>query len=200
MAREGSVLKTPEDEPEYGLTGEGPTDERLLIEAAKGDPNRFAQLYEENFDRVYAYIARRIRDRIDAQDLTSQVFQQALAGIGRFEWRGLPFAAWLFRIAANAIADYSQRRSKEQNLSAAEEPYAESSQEASFAEAERLSRLYKHVSKLPEDQRRVIKLRFAEEKSIREIAVDLGRTEGAIKQLQFRALENLRARMGVGNG
>ncbi len=79
-------------------------DERLLIEAAQKDPSRFAELYEENFERAYAFVARRVRDRHQAQDITSEVFQQALSNLGRFEWRGVPFAAWLYRIAANAIA------------------------------------------------------------------------------------------------
>src|SRR6476659_4156793 len=86
--------------------------ERLLIEAAQKNPARFAELYEENFDRVYAYISRRVRDRSEAEDLTSEVFHQALANLSRFEWRGVPFAAWLFRIAANAIIDRSKRASK----------------------------------------------------------------------------------------
>src|SRR5215813_7235787 len=112
MTREGSVLKSPKEEP----------DERLLIEAAQQDPSRFAELYEKNFDRVYAYIARRVRDRVDVQDLTSHVFHQALANIGKFEWRGAPFAAWLYRIASNAIADHAQRKAREAAL-----PYRDAS-------------------------------------------------------------------------
>src|SRR6185295_19075563 len=78
-------------------------DEQRLVEAAQRDPSHFAELYERHFERVYAYVVRRVRDRDEAEDLTSEVFHQALAHLGRFEWRGLPFAAWLFRIAANAI-------------------------------------------------------------------------------------------------
>src|ERR1043166_2552779 len=87
-------------------------DERLLIEAAQKDPGRFAELYEINFERVYSYIVRRVQDRAEAQDLTSDVFHQALANLGRFEWRATPFAAWLFRIAANVIADRFERMAK----------------------------------------------------------------------------------------
>src|SRR5215467_14492236 len=82
--------------------------EQLLVEAAQKDPSRFAQLYEANFERVYAYIAARIRHRDEAEDLTAEVFKKALAHLGRFEARGAPFAAWLYRIAANAIADHSR--------------------------------------------------------------------------------------------
>ena len=71
----------------------GGEDERLLIEAAKADPQRFAALYERNFDRVYAFAARRTGSRGEAEDLTAEVFHHALANLGRFEWRGVPFVA-----------------------------------------------------------------------------------------------------------
>src|SRR5438093_12695829 len=87
--------------------------ERLLIEAAQKDASRFAALYENNFERVYAFVVRRVRDRHEAEDLPAEVFQHALANLSRFEWRGVPFAVWLYRIAANAIADRWQRISKE---------------------------------------------------------------------------------------
>lgn len=168
--------------------------ERLLIEAAQQDPSRFAELYELHFERVYAYVARRVRNRVSAQDLTSHVFQQALANLGKYKWRGTPFIAWLFRIAANSIADHSRRQARETAVDPA--PVASDSEPPIDLEAvERSARLFKLVQLLPEDQRRVIQGRFAEDKSIKEMASDLGRTEGAIKQLQFRALENLRARL-----
>src|SRR5579862_6395879 len=88
-------------------------DERLLIEAAQKDPARFADLYEINFERVYAYIVKRVRDRAETEDLTAEVFHQALANLKRFEWRGIPFAAWLLRIAANLISDRWQRSGRE---------------------------------------------------------------------------------------
>jgi RNA polymerase sigma factor (sigma-70 family) len=84
-------------------------DERLLIEAAKADPARFLDLYDRHVDRVYAYVSRRAGSRSVAEDVTSAVFEQALSNIGKFEWRGVPFAAWLFRIAANALADHWKR-------------------------------------------------------------------------------------------
>lgn len=167
-------------------------EERLLIEAAQNDPSRFAELYEQNFHRVYAYVARRVRDRAETQDLTAYVFQQALANLGKFKWKGSPFAAWLYRIASNAIADQAKRKMREtEGISAS----TESSTATDLEEVERRARLFSAVDKLPEDQRRVIVMRFADEKSIREIAAELGRSEGAVKQLQFRGLENLRNRL-----
>jgi RNA polymerase sigma-70 factor (ECF subfamily) len=169
------------------------SDERLLIEAAQNDPSRFAELYEYNFHRVYAYIARRVRDRAEIQDLTAQVFHRALANLGKYRWKGSPFSAWLYRIAANAIAD--RARQKVPASVDQPNPAAESSTATDLEAVERRARLFSAVDKLPDDQRRVIVMRFAEEKSVREIADELGRSEGAVKQLQFRALENLRNRL-----
>src|SRR6201984_1799751 len=89
------------------------TDDRLRIEAAQRDPSRFGDLYEENFYRVYAYVARRVGDRRETEDLTADVFREALAGIGKFEWRGVPFAAWLLRIASRTVADHFKRSGRE---------------------------------------------------------------------------------------
>jgi RNA polymerase sigma-70 factor, ECF subfamily len=167
-------------------------DERLLIEAAQKDPGRFAELYEQHFHRVYAYIARRVSDRNEIQDLTAHVFQQALANLGKFKWRGAPFVTWLYRIASNALSDQRKRRSREVS---GDLPNGESVAEVDLEEIEKRALLFKAVDALPEDQRRVIIMRFGEEKSIRDIAQELERTEGAVKQLQFRGLENLRNRL-----
>ena len=170
-------------------------EERLLVEAAQKDPTRFAELYEINFERVYAFVARRVCDRDAAEDLTSEVFHKALSNLRRFEWRGAPFASWLLRIAANAIADRAGRAGKELAVEDPPELGKEASALVDLEEVERRARLFRLVDELPDDQRCVIALRFAEEKSIREIAEELGRTEGAVKQLQFRALQSLRAKI-----
>ena len=164
----------------------GDPDEKVLIERAQRDPRRFADLYALHFERVYAFIARRVPARSDVQDLTSEVFKHALTSIGRFEWRGVPFAAWLYRIAANAVADHYQRAARE--LRAVDATVAD----AEDADVERRAFLYRAVRTLPPDQRRVIELRFGDERSIAEIARTLGRSEGAVKQLQFRAIQTLR--------
>src|SRR2546425_11764674 len=87
--------------------------ERLLIEGAQRDPRRFAELYEDNFEQVYAFIARRVRDRDEAEDLTSEVFHQALANLARFEWRGVPLPAWLFPVAAHPVLHPAERAPQE---------------------------------------------------------------------------------------
>ncbi len=166
-------------------------DERLLIEAAQKNPSRFADLYEANFALVYAYVAHRVGKREETEDITADVFERALKNIGRFQWRGAPFAAWLFRIAANSISDRRQRAGREQV-----DPAPEPVDEAAGQEIERRAMLFELVEGLPDDQRQVIVQRFLEQRSIREIAQMMGRSEGAVKQLQFRALGQLRTRVG----
>jgi RNA polymerase sigma-70 factor (ECF subfamily) len=175
--------------PELSLKAVQELSERRLIEAAQQDPSRFAALYEIHFERVYAYVSRRVGNREAAEDVTSEVFHHALANLPRFEWRGAPFGAWLMRIAANAIADRWRRGSREQSDAFANDP---ASAEPSPEEIEIRAQLFRLVQALPIEQRKVVQMRFAEEKSIREIAQALGRTEGAVKQLQFRGIQTLR--------
>ena len=173
-------------------------DERLLIEAAQRDRARFADIYEEYFELVYAYVARRVRDRSTAEDLASDVFHKALANLPRFKWTGAPFASWLFRIASNLIADRAKRKAKTSATSEDIELIPQDSRKDSqsgLEDVERQAQLFRLVNGLPEDQRRVVAMRFAEDKSIKEISNELGRSEGAVKQLQFRALQNLRAKL-----
>src|SRR5258708_31902089 len=181
-------------------------EERRLIKAAQSDPARFADIYENYFELVYSYIARRVRNRAEAEDLTGEVFRKALASLPRFKWRGAPFAAWLFRIASNMIADRSKRVAREVSLDEAGATErgsraqiskgADTSQQKDLEDSERRAPFFRLVDELAEDQGRVLVMRFAEEKSIREIAEALARSEGAVKQLQFRALEKLRAKLG----
>jgi RNA polymerase sigma-70 factor, ECF subfamily len=168
--------------------------EQLLIEAAQKDPRRFADLYEANFERVYAYVARRVRERADAEDVTAEVFHQALANLHKFEWRGTPFSAWLFRIASNAISDRWQRTAREignPSSALADDP-RDPRDSVSPEQIEERARLFRLVAGLPADQRSVIEMRFSAGKSIAEIAHDLRRSDGAVKQLQFRAIRSLR--------
>jgi RNA polymerase sigma-70 factor (ECF subfamily) len=172
--------------------------ERRLIEASQRQPRRFAKLYERYFDRVYAFAFTRTGDRTAAEDVTAETFRVALENLPRFEWRGVPFSAWLFRIAANAAADHFKRASREapfvEGAAGSDEPW-----EARLIEVETRARLFELVRRLPGDQRRVIVMRFGYEKSFKEIACTMGRSEGAVKALQHRAMETLRSRIGDGN-
>lgn len=185
----------PAHKPRLGKFSEA--DERRLVEAAQQDRACFGAVYEEYFELVYAYVARRVRDRAVTEDLTSEVFRKALANLPRFKWTGAPFASWLFRIASNLIADRAKRAAREDQSHSAEGPpdpvgSGSRAQQSDLEQAEHRAYVIRLVDELPEDQRRVVRMRFAEEKSIGQIAAALNRTEGAVKQLQFRALENLR--------
>jgi RNA polymerase sigma-70 factor, ECF subfamily len=165
-------------------------DERRLIEAAQRDPSRFADLYEANFDRVYAFIARRVPSREEAEDITAEVFHQALAGLAGFQWQGTPFISWLLGIASHLVARRWQRATNQPALMVDELELATTNDQA-----ERQVFFAELLDRLPDDQRRVLQRRFFDQRSIREIAQELGRSEGAIKQLQFRALETLRSQV-----
>lgn len=161
------------------------------MEAAQRDPAKFAELYEANFPRVYAYVASRVRERHEVEDIVSEVFQLALARFGGYEWRGLPFIAWLLQIAKNVITDRHRLASRHEGLMD-DDPDGGAAAEA----IERRALLLELVDELPSEQRLVIARRFGDQRSIREIAEELGRSEGAVKQLQFRALQTLRDLLG----
>ena len=166
-------------------------DDRSLVEAAQADPARFAELYDRHVDRVYAFVSCRLRDRASAEDVTSEVFQRALTHLRQYEWRGTAFVAWLLRIAVNVMAD---RWRKDARLSDREP--SDLPDQGEHDDIERRVMLSQLVERLPEPQRQVIRLRFTQQRSIREIAAVLGRSEGAVKQLQLRAVEQLRKEMG----
>jgi RNA polymerase sigma-70 factor, ECF subfamily len=172
-------------------------DERLLVEAAQADPSKFDALYELHFERIYFFIVSRVHERATAEDITSETFHKALASLSSYEWRGAPFSAWLYRIASNAIVDHYKRSNREQQLDELENPLANPELASNDIEfIERHVHFFRLVEQLPEVQRRVVCERFVEDRSIKEIAQRLSKTEGAVKQLQFRALQTLRAQLG----
>jgi RNA polymerase sigma-70 factor (ECF subfamily) len=172
------------------------------VEAAQKDPGKFDELYELHFERVYAFVASRVRDRATAEDVTSEVFHKALANLPNFEWRGVPFAAWLLRIASNAVIDHFKRAARE--FHAPDDPPGPAAtpdlQASEMRAIEHRAQLFRLVGRLPEVQKKVVYERFVEQRSIREIAERLGKTEGAVKQLQLRAVQNLRAQMEGSRG
>lgn len=172
-------------------TGETQDDDELLA-AAQRDPARFLGLYDRYFHRVWAYAIRRARNRAEAEDLTSEVFRRALENLGSYEWRGVPFLAWLLRIAANTLANRREKLGRES-------PDAPPDIAGPDPELERRAMIFELVARLPEAQRRVIELRYIEQRSLLEVAKKLGRTEGAVKQLQRRALEYLREELEAGH-
>ena len=135
-------------------------EERLLVEAAQKEPSKFGELYDIHFERVYAFIAKRVGERDRAEDLTAEVFHKALAGLRAYEYRGAPFGAWLLRIAANLVFDDRKRTSREPtNVENLPEP----GHPAEQVEIERRARLFRLVDALPLEQRRVVYARLVEQ-------------------------------------
>lgn len=154
---------------------------------------RFAELYEQNFERVYAFVVRRVRDRAEAEDVVSEVFYKALKGIDGYEERSVPFVAWLYTIARNVVCDRARQAGREEPLDDSDEP-------STSDDVERRALLFRLVDTLPPAQRDVLVARFAEQRSIADVARQLGRSEGAVKQLQFRAIEALRTQVRGSHG
>ena len=160
------------------------------------DPEVWAEVYEKYFSRVYRYIAVRVGDKIDAEDLAGQVFLKALESISSFKWRGVPIAAWLFRIAHNQVIDY-RRTSKAKFQSPLKESLINGDADP-VLEAERsldINQVVQAVGQLSQAQRNVIELRFAGGLSTAEVAKVLGKSQGAVKVLQHNALIALRKRL-----
>jgi len=169
-------------------------DEESLVQRAKQrDEEAFAQLYEGYFDKIYRYVALRIGDRMEAEDITQQVFLSAIKAISSFRWRGVPFSAWLFRIAHNQVVDYLRKTKKRVSVRLEETLVAsgDDPQEA-FGRKLDIERLTLATGKLTPAQREVISLRFAGEMSVAQVAKAMGRSEGAVKALQHSAIVALR--------
>ncbi len=172
------------------------SDEQRLVLRAQRDPEAFGELYDMHFDRIYAYIHRKIGDRQVAEDLTADTFLKALAHIQHYRYTGQPFAAWLYRIAANVVIDYYRVHRPtvqlDEGLSAAgvgPEP-----EEAALALDDRQA-VSRALQALSPDQQDVVLMRFAGDMKLKDIAAAMGKTEGAVKALLFRALNTLRRKL-----
>jgi RNA polymerase sigma-70 factor (ECF subfamily) len=172
-----------------------PSPESDLIERAKQDPEAFGELYERYVDRIYNYIFHRTGSEEDAQDLTAQSFYKALRNIGRYKDRGAPFAAWLYRIAHNTVANWHRDNSRWAELPLDDMTLTDTSGQAPHQAAERSDRqqaLARAIRRLHHDRQMLLILKFSEGLSNRQIGQIMGRSEGAIKSLYHRALVGLR--------
>ena len=177
-----------------------------LIARARGDRAAFGELYDLYLRRVYAFCLVHSATREEAEDLTAVTFERAMSVIGRYEQRGAPFSSWLLRIAANAAVDRARRAGREpvgresiiDDGSVAAEDTGQRGEVGAEHWVERWERaawMRAHVAALPADQQCVVWRRFYDDRSFGEIAAELGRSEGAVKQLAQRALKALRARI-----
>ena len=175
-----------------------------LIERAKGDSEAFGVLYERYVRTVYAFAFSRVRDTALAEDITSQTFLKALRALPTYQQRGVPIRSWFFRIAANLIADLHRTPIEEVPLGPSEheaerrdehhEP-ADPRAEAAIADWERAEDFLRLLEDLTPEQRTVLRLRFAGQLTIAEIAGQMARSEGSVKMLLLRGLQALRRRV-----
>lgn len=171
-------------------------DEQNVVNLAKqGDPKAFTQLYDYYFDKVYRYVTFRAKDKIEAEDITQEIFLKIVTSIHSFSFRGIPFSAWLFRIAHNKVIDSLRKKNRQQTVSFCELPTIPPScaddlhlkVELEF-DVEKLRAATKQLTSAQQD---VISLRFIAELSIAEVARLMGKSQGAIKALQHSALLSL---------
>lgn len=179
-------------EPE-GYRPESDDEEDLVRAAQRGQRDAFARIYETHVDRVYRYLLSRLGQPTDAEDVTAEVFIRAMKALPSYKPRGTPLMAWLYRIAHNQAVNYMKSRSRRRENSledlaarSSDDPEREAIDRASFAEAERA------MEGLTPLQRQVLSLRFAGELSIAETGKIMKRSQGAVKYLQYSALQALR--------
>lgn len=171
--------------------------ERKLVEAARDNPVAFEALYEQNVDAIYGYALQRVRDSTVADDVVSETFHRALENLDRYEWRGVPFSAWLYRIASNVIAA-RYRREPAAPLDEAGDLLDEAiGPEQALLIGERRHELMAAVALLPPEQHQAVLLHYGHGLRNKEIAFIMGRSEGAIKQLLHRALNGLQRRLAT---
>ncbi len=172
-----------------------PLNEEQLIEQAKTDPEAFGQLYELYVDKIYTYIYYRLGNSQDAEDLTAKVFYRALNHIPHYHHKGVPFAAWLYRIAHNLVVNWRRDHQRRPVVALDDLTFSGDGQETPHRAAERSNEteiLLEAIQRLPRERQQLLLLKFVERMSNAEIGEIMGRSEGAIKSLYHRTLVSLK--------
>lgn len=179
-------------------TDPGASDEAALIQQAKEDHDAFAQLYDRYQQKIYNYIYYRTGSEADAEDLAARTFMRAWQHIGDYDDRGLPFSAWLYRIAHNLVANWHRDRSRRRVISLedlSQWQVNEDGPEAVAVLTEDRDALLAALRRLPAERQDLLAMKFVERLSNAEIGAIMGRSEGAIKSLYHRTLLTLREDM-----
>jgi RNA polymerase sigma-70 factor (ECF subfamily) len=177
---------------------EEPLLRRAARRAARGDERAAAELFDEYHPRLYRYALAKLSSPADAEDVAAETFARVLRDLHRFRWKGAGFEAWIFRIAANLVVDHHRRAGRETPSDDTLEPgdaAGPPTPESAILQGELTARMGDLLNRLGEDQREVLLLRFAGGLDTDEAGRVLGRSANAVRQLQFRALENLRRMM-----
>jgi RNA polymerase sigma-70 factor (ECF subfamily) len=171
----------------------------LVGRAQGGDRDALEELYLLHFDRIYSYLHMSVGNRHDAEDLTTQTFLKMLEKIGRFRWQSAPFSAWLFRIAHNLAMDHFRASRRWQPEEDVPEPEGSEEPSAEVAAMQSIGResMRELIDRLSAEQQQVLTLKFVFNFSNGEVATILGKTEGAIKSLQHRALASLQKQLSA---
>jgi len=170
-------------------------EESILIERAKTDKEAFGQLYERYVDRIYNYVYYRTGNAADAEDLTARIFERAIKHIGNYQDQGVPFSAWLYRIAHNLVANWHRDRSRRKIVSiddVSQWIVTDHGPEFATQLMQDKEALLESIGRLPADRQELLILKFVERLSNAEIGDIMGRSEGAIKSLYHRTLLSLR--------
>jgi len=176
----------------------GRGEERQLVERAKRDPREFGALYDRHFQQIYRFVYSRVREQTAAEDVTSEVFIKALKAMPRYQDTGRPFAAWLYQIAVNAIADrYRSLRPSQPLEDFHDLSVSGPAIEEQAAQRDEIRRIWAIVEELPVQQRMALVLKFQEDMKIEDIAVAMGKTAGAVKLLIHRGVTRLRDESGA---
>lgn len=166
-----------------------------LVELAKSDSSAFGELYTRYVDKIYSYVYYRTSNRQDAEDLTARVFHRALQHIHKYENRGLPFSAWLYRIAHNLVANFHRDRRRKKLVPLDSLVLSSFRRDAPESVAERIDeaeQLLEAIRALPDERQQLLVLKFVDRLPNAEIGEIMGRSEGAIKSLYHRTLVSLR--------
>jgi RNA polymerase sigma-70 factor (ECF subfamily) len=172
---------------------------RLVERAQQGDRLALEELYLLHFDRIYSYLHMSVGNRHDAEDLTTQTFLKMLESVKRFRWQSVPFSAWLFRIAHNLAMDHFRATRRWHPEEDVPEPRGETEPSAEAAALQSIGRqsMLELIEKLSQEQKQVLTLKFVFNMPNAEVGVILGKTEGAIKSLQHRALVSLQKQIAA---
>jgi len=191
------ILRTALQKQQHMTDGEI-KDEHAIVEQAKRNPQAFGQLYDKYFEGIFGFVYRRTDDENLAADLTSQTFLKALQNLKRYEFRGLPFSAWLYRIAANEVNKHYNKRKRTPIFSLEEERIIEilEQQEHQFSQ-EQIELLVRVLNELPTQTMEVIEMRFFEGKNFSEIAYILNIGESGAKMRLYRALDKIRDNLNL---
>lgn len=176
------------------MTEDQIAEEQKIVEAAKNDARAFAAIYDRYFEQIFNFILRRTDDEELTDDLTSQTFLKALQSLKKYEFRGLPFSAWLYRIASNEVNKHYNKKKRKRVFSLEEERLFEIIEtDDSNPELDgQISTLISTLNDLPTDVMEVLELRFFEERSFKEISFILNISESGAKMRLYRAIEKLK--------